>query len=526
MKNIQKYLIILFLTIFAWSCTEKDLEITPTQENEKSYYKLDAQVEAANWACYSQLKLNDFWGWTQMLWGNFASDDAVTGGESPNDRIGYHQADNYTLSPNDPSNDIYNMWKNTWKGVYRCNLVIHNISEPYNALQAQAVAEAKVLKATYYFYLSRMFGRLPVFNDLPDPTAPVTRASLDETWTSMETWLKEAINIKKPDGSSALTTAIGTERVSMGYAKALLGKIMLYEASPNWLNKSEKYAEALTYLKDVETYGYHLLSNYADIFQIDFNPEDIFEVNYARANGPGGTSSGNYEIQLCGIRSGDVQINDTITSGWGFDQPTIELVDLFKANNDKIRLNATAIPSDSLQEWHYVFVRKNRAPGFDYKTDDSTINWVNSLTGYWDAKRRPNPQRKNSSWQTSDNNNILLRLADVYLMIAEAAQRSGNDAEAQTYLNKVRERVKLTAVTSTGADLYAAIKLERRLELALEGERYFDLVRWGDAEAELGDLNYSATSTPGTNTKGLFPIPQGEINRNQGSNNIEQNPGY
>jgi hypothetical protein len=126
---------------------------------------------------------------------------------------------------------------------------------------------------------------------------------------------------------------------------------------------------------------------------------------------------------------------------------------------------------------------------------------------------------------------ILLRLGDIYLLLAEAYNQTGDDVNALIWLNKVRARVNRPPLSSSGATLYQNIKDERHLELALEGDRYFDLVRWGDASAVLlgntsaGIFSYDE-GTPGKKTYGLFPIPDLEITRTTGSNALTQNPGY
>ncbi len=511
MKKTYLYIgTLLFMLVFWASCTKDDLEVTPSQENQASYYQYDEQIEAASWACYSGLKVIDRWGWTQISWGNFTSDDAHAGGESDNDQPGYHSADYFRCTPNDMGGNLGNMWSNTWKGINKCNNLITYIkSVKEKDFHRQAVAEAKVLKALYYFYLARMFGGLPIFDKAPVPSDAITRASQEETYAAIERWLKEAIEAKSIDGSKPALTNIKSERISLDAAKALLGKVLIYEAS--LFNKKDKYSEAITYLSQVNK---ELTVKFPDIFESDFNDESIFEVNYTKVLGAGNTYYGNYEIQLYGIRSGDVQINENIGCGWGFNQPSKDLVAAFQSQNDIIRLNATVISSDSAQKLHDKF-----------KPND-VISWVNEISGYWDRKHIPNPTKRGPSWQTFENNNILLRMADVKLLLAEAYNRTGNDNNARIELNKVRARVNLPEVTSSGEELYAAIKLERRLELALEGERYFDLVRWGDAASVLGPIGYNETSGPGIATKGLFPIPQGEINRNSGANNLTQNPGY
>ena len=202
-------------------------------------------------------------------------------------------------------------------------------------------------------------------------------------------------------------------------------------------------------------------------------------------------------------------------SGWGFNQPTQKLVDAFDAVGDTIRKKA----SIRTQEF------------FQYMCDTAGVatQWQGAVTGYWDAKHSLRVPFYLSQTQVNQNI-IVLRYADVLLMLAEAHNRNGNDVLARTYLNEVRTRAGLPDVSAGGADLFEAIKKERQLELNLEGDRYFDLVRWGDAEKELGTELYDLggltyiTGRPGVSTNGLLPIPQPEIDA-LGDPSF-QNPGY
>lgn len=154
----------------------------------------------------------------------------------------------------------------------------------------------------------------------------------------------------------------------------------------------------------------------------------------------------------------------------------------------------------------------------------------NPITDYFDNKYSLRAGYRLSETQVNLNM-ILLRYSDVILLLAEAHNCASDDGSARDYLNEVRERVELDPVTASGDELYTTIKKERQLELCLEGDRYFDLVRRGDAAAELtgeeyddGGLNYTS-GKPGVNTSGLFPIPYEEIIKN-GDFDYAQNPGY
>jgi hypothetical protein len=278
----------------------------------------------------------------------------------------------------------------------------------------------------------------------------------------------------------------------------------------------KKYDKAIEVLTPVATNSnYALEPGFWKVFKGTnrHGMESIFEINFSSL----GTSEGNSDIFLFGPRAG-VTFNDTITSGWGFNQPTNLLVDAFKSMNDKVRLNATVFFADTLQAYY------NRAQG-----KVTPIVWTFPRDGFYDRKHYPDPNLSvGNTHSRFSNPDIILRLGDVYLMLAEAYVRSSNTGKALEFINKIRDRVKLPQLSSV---TLADVKLERRLEMALEGERYFDLVRWTgdgdqiDADHVLAPLGYDI-GTPGTKTNGLFPIPQAEINSTYGANKLVQNGGY
>ncbi|MBN2806731.1 MAG: RagB/SusD family nutrient uptake outer membrane protein [Prolixibacteraceae bacterium] len=500
--------IVVFFTIGA--CTNSALELASTQETADAYYQTDEQVNMALVAAYDPMgwvwRLQQ-WGGSLKTWGNFASDDAYAGGNDVNDQPTYQAADIYTVSPVDIGFNLESMWRAYFMGNFRANLIIDNV-EPDTPYKKSAIAQAKFLKGFYYFYLSRMFGGLPIVDHVPLPDEIIPRSTYDETLTYIETLLEEAIasgDLQIREGMNDPANGLAT----LASAQALLGKAYLYH---------KKYDKAIEILKQVDANSnYQLENEYWKVFKGSnkHGIESIFEINFSMSMGGG--NEGNSDIYLMGPRGG-VTFNDTITSGWGFNQPTQLLVDAFMAENDMVRLHATVLFSDSLQAWYDKTMGK-----------PSPINWVSARDGYWDRKHYPDPNNAvSNAYNRFANNDIILRLADVYLMLAEAYVRSGNNGEALKYVNKVRERARLPLLnTLTLAD----VKKERRLELALEAERYFDLVRWSgdpdqiDADHVLGPLGY-ANGTPGTKTKGLFPIPQSEINATYGEHKLVQNEGY
>lgn len=510
-KNTYKLLfgVLLLLGSLA-ACTNSALELESTQETADAYYQSDEQVNMALIAAYDPMGWvwrQQQWGASLKTWGNFASDDAHAGGNDVNDQPTYQAADIYTVSPVDIGFNLESMWRAYFMGNFRANLILENVS-PDTPFKKGAIAQAKFLKGFYYFYLSRMFGGLPILDHVPLPDEIIARSSYEETLNYVEKMLEEAIasgDLQTREGMTDPANGLAT----LASAQALLGKVYLYH---------KKYDKAIEVLKKVDANpNYRLEDQYWRIFKGNNSHgiESIFEINFSESLGAG--NEGNSDVYLMGPRGG-VTFNDTITSGWGFNQPTQALVDAFKAANDKVRLHATVLFSDSLQAWYDKTMGK-----------PSPITWVSPKDGYWDRKHYPDPTNAISlAHNRFTNNDIILRLADVYLMLAEASVRSGNNAEALKYVNKVRERARLPLLNAV---TLADIKIERRLEMALEGERYFDLVRWTgdpdqiDADSVLGPLGYS-TGTPGTKTKGLFPIPQSEINATYGENKLVQNEGY
>ncbi len=500
-KNIVYLLLIPLLTFIA--CTEDDLTLTPKGlELESSFYQNDEQLAQALWAAYDPLQWL-VWGANPYLWGSIGSDDSYAGGSDPTDQDSYQLLDVYNLTPVEAGDDnMLQMWRCRFRINYRSNLIIRYSDESKPAGN-EAIGHAYFLKAYAYFEMTRMWGGLPIIDDVSVEIFP--RASQEQTWAAIERYCTEAIN-RLPAKKSLDDNGNGL--ATKGSAQFLLGKVYLYQ---------EKYNEAIEVLEYLAASPYYaLMDSFADIFwpANRYNKESIFEINFSDGIPPGDIDwaekvAGNVAYTLCGPRSGEVALGEDLIYewGWGFNQPTQSLVDDYQAMNDDIRIASTIIFSDTIT------------------AHNPAITFQNEIDGYWDRKHvrikgffQPDALRVNQ-------NTIIMRLADAYLMLAEAYNRIGNNGKALEYLNKVRQRVELPDESGSGDDLFEKIKLERRLELALEGDRYFDLIRWGDAPSVLGPLGYT-NGTPGVKTNGLLPIPYPEITASQGSNQLTQNPGY
>ena len=243
--------------------------------------------------------------------------------------------------------------------------------------------------------------------------------------------------------------------------------------------------------------------------------ESLIELNYVSTekydwgNFPwGGRPESNIHAQLMGPRGDAFDVAAIgVANGWGFNLPTSKIGQAFANAGDVVRKNATLIseldlitagglvtPPDTGIHDYEGFVRLK----YVTRTED-TAGPINELN-------------YGINWR-------LLRYADVLLMAAEAYHKNNEDGKAQVELNKVRFRAGLSNVTATGNALFNAIVLERQLELAFEGQRFWDLVRWELADTELSSIGYTSKNQ-------VFPIPSNEISRNVLINPEDQNPGY
>jgi len=290
-----------------------------------------------------------------------------------------------------------------------------------------------------------------------------------------------------PKRSEYSTADLG--RATKGAAQALLGKVYLY---------AKNYPLAETYLDSVIASGeYQLVPAFSDLLVTDNNAESVFEIQYADITGQG---------------SARVE-NDYPQGQGGFSNllPTQDLVDAFESSS-----GSTAINGRDPRLFYSIF---SDGDPYDAVSPFFKSSWT--PTGY---------AKKKGSFPVVRTNNAnlgrdfpIIRLADVLLMYAEAANENGHAVEAVDAVNQVRERVGMadlpTADLPTGNrdQIFAAIVHERSVELAFEHARLNDLQRWGLAAQVLGGEGYVAPRNR------YFPIPQQEINNNP---QLKQNDGY
>lgn len=409
-------------------------------------------------------------GITEMI-----SDNADKG-SSPGDTGGdKDQLDNLSFTSSAGSFDA--MWNNWYRAIGRASYAIE-YAESYGltdeAYKNRLVGEAEFLRAFHYFYLVRGWGDVPLQHvDL------TTRAPKADVYAYIEADLLDAIN-KLPVKSQYASADLG--RATKGAAQALLSKVYLYQGK--W---QEAYDMANTVINSGE---YGLEADYAVLWRAssENGTESIFEV---QARGENVAHGVNQYSQTQGARGASGW-------GWGFNTPSQNLLDAFNAEGDAIRRDATMIfAGETLWDGRVVSASVEN-PRYNEKAYSSA----------------------NAGDGDGDKNIRVLRLAEVYLIKAEAANELGNTAEALTALNIVRARVSLAPSTAAGGtDLRNAIWKERRLELAFEHDRWFDLVRTGQAQSAM----QAAGKTFVAGKHELFPIPYNQLIQTPG---MAQNPGY
>ena len=499
---IKSLIICSSLVMIISGCKKFLTQEVPGAFAEQDFYKTDADATQAVTAVYDMMQAhyNSNWASLYMI-KTLLSDESNAGGSDAGDQPGYQTIDNYNF---DATNDkVRDAWRMLYFTIYRANKVI-NRTDPATDLRKRLVAEAKVIRAYNYFELVSLWGDVPlVLDDIPPAQYTSTgRKTKAQVYAQIEKDLTEAIAVLPL--KSALS---GPDkfRVSKGTAQALLGKALLYQ---------QKWADAATQLEAVITSNqYGLAPSVGAAFSrnFEFGTESVFEVSYTNGrsydwgNFPWGAApESNIHVQLMGPR-GDYYTkapSDSLIAGWGFNLPKQKLWNAFIAAGDVQRRMQTIM---SVGELIAAGGNWSNPTAYDYE-------------GYF--------QRKYGAYSSQTGGPISelnygtnwrqIRYADVLLMAAEAFYRSSNEPKARGYLNMVRQRAGLGDTSASGNALFAAIVLERQLELAFEGFRFTDLVRWGMATQELGALGFQAGKHE------LLPIPDYDVK----TAGLSQNNGF
>ncbi len=493
---------IILLSLIQFSCDDDFLVTTdPTRIDTNLFYKDQKQVEQALNGVYGQLQniTNN-----EYIFQEFTSDN-TTLDFNPLDRGGAAGWEAFEFSTvNSGNGEISNLWNNYYAALYNINFALEKLAAS-TALDATAKTviegQLKFMRGFYYFNLVRYFGEVVLVTstlDKAEEAFDLVRSPEATIYTQIETDLKEA--------AAALPLsydAANVGRVTKGAALSVLGKVYLTK---------KQYPEATATLQQVLALGYALLPNYADNFdpQKKNGVESILEVQYQGGNDLGEWSSFMYTFAPR-LSQGAVTGFANVTPA-GRNIPTNDIMAAYEAGDLRKDVSLKAGYTNAKGEWVPIpFINKYHYP--------------HTIAG------------------RTDNNWPVLRYSDVLLLLAEALnEQSGPTVEAYDYLNQVRKRAGLAELNGLDKETFREKVLqERRVELAFENHRWFDLKRT-KTPAELaqfmnayaakekenptvnrGGVAFNALDYVYTDQEAIFPIPAPQILIND---KLTQNPGY
>lgn len=502
--NKYKIASLLVITVLFTSC-ENWIDYNPHDDfkiTEQDYLRTETDYRTMAISVYTPIQ----WLNQVVPVGDIASDNAVSGGENASDVLSLQQIDDYTTTP--VNSTLEELWKASYEGINRANYM-HQYKDKNLAGETVGFAgkdalygEIYFLRAYYYFTLVKLFGDVPLFTEsrlgLAD-SKTLQRSPKADVYKQIELDLNAAIASLPP-------IQVQKGRITKYAAQALLGKVLLYE---------NKFDAAAAMLENViVSNAFTLVPDFASMYLAsgENGPESVFEIQYSNISpyyNWGGVTrgQGNLSVQQCGIRGLNGSAAMPYAAGWSTNLPTANLASAYTAGD--IRKAATILDIEAYKAANPSFnITYQVAP---YKN-----------TGLYNQKYLPRKGETSGQVELNYLNNFrTIRYAEVLLMAAEAFNRAStpNDAKAQLYLNKVRRRAFVVNdaskdITATGTALRQAIWDERRLELAMEGDRFFDLVRTGQAAAKIPGFVVGKHE--------VFPIPQLEVE----ISGLTQNPNY
>lgn len=536
MKRILIYSLVALLTLSVFSCS-KDFITTPlygTQDLDNYFNNLDQCTSFVDGLYKGFSYWNDWWQNYLRLTNEMATDDAWMGNLSQ-DASGNYPFAFYSISASNDPGALYNFYYMKYQNINTANVAIQRIPTAPIADNDKKVllGQAKFFRAFSYWELVQNFGDVVMF------LKPVGSSDLSVNRTSKDTVYKQMVRDLKEAAAELPAKWTGSDigRVTSGACKALLARTYLFMGN---------YQNAYNYADTVIKSGtYSLEPNFVNVWSC-YNHNGVESIFEIQTNSNQSYSVGNRFSVVVNAR-GEMWPTDQISKsmdGWGWCVPTSNLEQTYKSEGDSIRLKSTIIRIDMP-----VYGDEIDNPAYHY---DSTKN---KSCRTWRKLYVPIAIRQTLAAKDSHIplDQILIRLAEMYLTRAEAAYFLSKPDQALADINAIRARVNLPAKTGlTGNNLLYAIWKERRMELASEGMRLYDLRREIDPvknkkmiDVVMGPsgtfVQYNSTSndywetihTKEPSNKGanfvegkneLWPIPQIEIDRSGGK--LSQNPGY
>lgn len=536
-KNMLKYIAFVLLGMAALGCSSEFLEVKPqAAENSAAFYLTQDHADQAVTVIYSQFNNVSAWDVDiiQRL-GDIPSDDAEAGGQDITDVP--ELQDFGRLTPLTTNTVLQEVFGTLYKAVFFSNIAIEKIpgiieTDPLadpNVINMR-VGEAKFLRALNYFYLSMIYGGVPLVDHvLGGDEYQQGRADIKEIYNLIEQDLKDAIQVL-PERSELGADDAG--RATKGAAKALLGRLYQFESSyaenyggkdDRFVGMTDRWSESLKYSEEVINSGeYELIGSNGETYETwrgtetngyryiftstaDNSKEGVFEIQCAQEGLGWSAARGNALAQWSGARY-MMNEGESVTTGmWGFGVPTQAVWDAFEEGDPR---------KDASMAWEGdgKMLQATGGEWFPYSFEHCITNIYSTK---WEASYEEF-KGVGGPWHSAPQNIRLIRISEVYLNAAEAALKLGQKDKALQYINKVRERARMCGDTGIPADLTDVtlddIINERRVEFVSEGKRFYDLVRYGIA-AEVLNATPTADGYPREFIVGkheFHPLPTGK----------------
>ncbi|MBK7214024.1 MAG: RagB/SusD family nutrient uptake outer membrane protein [Bacteroidales bacterium] len=575
MKKIQIILSLIVLLAISFSCKDY-LDVKPQGIVGDAELSTPQNIDGFVISAYAQLA-NDHYTIPNLLWpyGDLRAGDSYKGGDGPADISIFHAFEVFSTIQPDMSayapsvlGDINNKkWERQFVGISRANLALarlKSMTEAEYPLKTRRMAEMRFLRGHYYFDLKILYNSIPWFDE--DASASEIEAISNVKYTSNELWDKIAEDFKYA-AEILPESQLEIGRPNMFTAKAYLAKVMLYQAyeqdeNYNVINiNTEKLSQVVDLVNEVTASGqYGLMPDFAENFLYEFEngKESVWSIQRSHQDG---TLTGNLDFSA--------MLSGPMSNEYGccwFHIPSQNLVNAFKTDASGLPLFDSYNQSDLNLSTNNVDSRLSHTialPGHPWKYEPQLIYTIKDWTrrpdiygNYSSLKENVSPDcecfERIAPFMSSSKNTILIRYADVLLWKAEALIELNQLDQAKDIINQVRQRAanstdrlydslgvklanyKIGLYTSFPDKEYArkALRWERRLELAEEGIRFFDLVRWGIAKETLDQYFASEKSkrtylVDASFVKGkneFLPIPQQQIILSKGL--YKQNKGY
>jgi starch-binding outer membrane protein, SusD/RagB family len=510
-NNMKKIFLFMCAASLLASCKKSTLELNnPNQITSSTYWKTETDVLSSLAATYGLLRNVDggFWGVRGTELSNGRGDDFFI----RNDVSALYQLSTFTNTPdNGTANSLFNT---SYRAIFRANQILENIDR-VTALDAQKkkeyIAEAKFLRGLNYFILVINFGDVPLRLTVPQSKEDYFVAKSPEA----DVW----VQLKKDFTEAAADLPIAypakwVGRATKGSALGFLGKAHVY--TKDWTN-----AESILKQLTTAPFNYQLMTVYADNFvpTKENNQESVFEIQLSDVGGNNPWAGENANESL-GVTTAQ-EFAPAEVAGWFEVSFTDKLFNEFQ--KEKTTTNELDPRMYTTMIWNYPGATFYNKPFTDFKLIFQYQTMIKKYQNWWQTNELTGAS--GAANYTSSNNERALRYADILLLLAEALTMQGKVQEAYPYVNLVRNRAKLANLQAgfNQDQMMAEIRHQRMLEFAREGQRFYDLKRWGLLQQEITNSDKEGKQFFVAKKHEYFPIPQNEMNSNP---EMAQNPNW